>query len=216
MLRGAQDQQKCARSRICAFRSHSCGLGKVFFENRPPSLGPPARLSRESVRVHKRAKFVQRTRVYAPLEIDHFINGPPERHPANAIEFGLVRSDRIAPGSSLARSLSMNQRCFCPIHSGWLCRRMNLSGRRSATSHWSRRALRRRPLEANFFVQFTKHCIDRLLAFSIPPCGNCQPLAPTRPPSISLLSVFARMMPTLARNPSASIQSLPIATVLKL
>ncbi len=39
---------------------------------------------------------------------------------------------------------------------------------------------------------------------------------PTRPANIHLSCAFARMIPTCARKPSASIQSLRIATALKI
>ncbi len=66
------------------------GFPDVLVEHGAPALGPPARPFGQSVRVNERAELIEGMRIDPALEIDHFVYRTPERHPAEAVEFGLV------------------------------------------------------------------------------------------------------------------------------
>ena len=165
MLRGASFKQKCARSRIDTLISHYDGPGNILVKRGTPTLGPPPRTPRQSIRVERGTQFVQRTRVHAPFEIDDVINRTPELNPAYPVEFRFITTIEADPGivsdqpqhepalflsDTEGPAVAANEFVWQPVS-------------QPVTAYAEHLDIGR--FKADFFVQLTKHRIDGVLAF---------------------------------------------------
>src|SRR5262245_6439481 len=165
------------------------------------TLRPPVRIRGQPIRERQGTEFVQRAGIHVTLEVDHFPHRRPIRHPAAALEFrgvgeieAQLLSGRREPQEKPALLLA-DARRHESLRTYWGGSRYRSQERVVPITSTS---LGLRPISS---------CNSRYKAPSrgspcrTPPCGNCQPRPPLRPPSSKSRSSRIRMMPTLARNP---------------
>ena len=149
---------------------------------------------------HARPQLVESARIDAAFEVDHLTHRPPEVDPTHTIEFRFIAAVEthclVVRFAGAARTSAASGRytaacCSC---------RTNLSGSlyrsQSSVTDSTSTSSSESPT-SSYNSRYIAASGDS--PSSMPPCGNCQPLAPTRPPRSSLSSALTRMMPTLAR-----------------